>query len=92
MLYIPWIAILGDHNIKKISFETSIFELPRVQNCISRLCTNLLGAPPPPPPTDLIPKKGEKHANTGRNMLYIVWMVILCCHNIIKTSFENFHF
>ena len=25
-------------------------------------------------------------------MLYIAWMGILCGHNIIKTSFENFDF
>ena len=25
MLYIPWMVILGDHNIKKISFENFDF-------------------------------------------------------------------
>ena len=49
MLYIPWMVILGDHNIKKKVSETSIFELPGVKNCIGRLCTNPLEAPPPPP-------------------------------------------
>ena len=40
MLYIPWMVILGGHNIKKKQVsKTSIFELPRVKNCISRLCT-----------------------------------------------------
>ena len=34
------------HNIKKKN--PSIIELPRVKNCISRLCTNPLGPPPPP--------------------------------------------
>ena len=49
MLYIPWMVILGDQNIKKHVSKTSIFELPRVKNCISRLCTNPLGTPPPRP-------------------------------------------
>ena len=39
MLYIAWMVILGDDNTKKTSFENSIFELPRVKNYISRLCT-----------------------------------------------------
>ena len=47
---------------KKVS-KTSIFELPRVTNCISRFCTNPLGDPPPP--LDLIPKSDEKHVNTA---------------------------
>ena len=33
---------------KQVS-KGSIFELPKVENCISRLCTRPLGAPPPPP-------------------------------------------
>ena len=42
---------------KKQVLKTSIFELPRLKNCISRLCTNPLGEPPPPPPPpDVIPK------------------------------------
>ena len=65
MLYIPWMVILGDHNIIKTSFKNFDFlELPGVKNCISKLCTNPLGPPPPPPlgappppsPPDLIPK------------------------------------
>ena len=42
-------VILGDHDIKKkwVS-KTSIFELPRVKKCTSRLCTNPMGDPPPP--------------------------------------------
>ena len=27
---------------------TTIFELPRLENCISRLCPRPLGSPPPP--------------------------------------------
>ena len=63
MLYIPWMVILGDHNITKTSFKNFHFELSGVKNCISRLCTRPLGDPPPPP--DLTPKKGEKHVNTA---------------------------
>ena len=48
MLYIAWMVILGDHGIKKKMTKTSIFELHKVKNCISRLCTNPLGHPPPP--------------------------------------------
>ena len=61
-----------------------------MKNCISKLCTNPLGAPPPP--TDLIPKWGEKHVNTTYNMLYIPWMVILCGHHIKRISFKIFDF
>ena len=30
---------------------TTILELPRLENCISRLCSRPLGCPTPPPPT-----------------------------------------
>ena len=33
---------------KKQVSKTVIFELSKVKNCISRLCTNPLGDPPPP--------------------------------------------
>ena len=36
MLYIGYLIILDGQSIKKISFEISIFELPRLENCISR--------------------------------------------------------
>ena len=49
MLYISWMVILGDHGIKKMIFGNFDFELPRVKNCLRRLCTNSLGDPPPPP-------------------------------------------
>ena len=39
--------------LKKQVWKTSIFELPRVKNCISRLCTHPLGAPPPGPNTQI---------------------------------------
>ena len=48
MLYIGYLIILDGHNIKKISFGNSIFELLRRENCISRLCPRPLGNPPPP--------------------------------------------
>ena len=41
MLYILWMVILGGHNIKKKNFrKTSIFELSKVKNCGSKLCTS----------------------------------------------------
>ena len=49
MLYTIEMVIVGDHNIKKKDREISIFELYKVENCISRLCTNHLATPPPPP-------------------------------------------
>ena len=48
MPYILSMVILGDHNVKELRFGNFPFELPRVKNSMSRLCTNLLGAPPPP--------------------------------------------
>ena len=51
--YIPWMVILNGDNIKKTSFKNSIFELPKVKNYISRLCTNPLGDPPPRPNTQI---------------------------------------
>ena len=48
MVYIACMVILSDHGIKKISFENFDFELPMEKNCISTLCTHLLGDPPPP--------------------------------------------
>ena len=49
MLYIAWMVIVSGHDITKIRFKTSIFELPKVKNCISMLCTNPLGDTIPPP-------------------------------------------
>ena len=43
MLYIGYLIILNGQNIKKQSAsEISIFELPRVENCIIRLCPSPL--------------------------------------------------
>ena len=66
MLYIPWMIILGDHGIKKTSFENFDFRAAqgdKLHKLHSRLCTKPLGDPPPP--LDLIPKWGEKHVNTA---------------------------
>ena len=50
MLYIGYLIILDGQSIKKSVLEISIFELPRPENCISRLCPGPLGTPPPPHP------------------------------------------
>ena len=51
MLYISWMIILGDHNIKKKQVsKTSISELVTAKNYTGKLCTNPLRDPPPPPP------------------------------------------
>ena len=44
MLYIPWMGILGDHNIKKQVSKTSTLELHRLKNCMSRLRTGPFSA------------------------------------------------
>ena len=50
MLHIGYLIILDGQNIKKKSVsEISIFELPRPENCISRLCALDPLVPPPPP-------------------------------------------
>ena len=48
MLYIGYLIIVDGQNIKKTVLEISIFELPRLANCISRLCPSPFGSPPPP--------------------------------------------
>ena len=72
---------------KKSGSEISIFELPRPENCISRLCA----LDPLVPPTHT-PKLGEKHMKRGQNMLYIGYLIILDGQSIKKISFGNFHF
>ena len=49
---------------KKSVFKISIFELPRLENCMSRLCAlDPLGAPPPPTQIgSKTHKEGLKHA------------------------------
>ena len=54
MLYIGYLIIVKGQNIKKkFISEISIFELPKLENCISRLC---------PSPLPL-----SKHPNRGKN-------------------------
>ena len=51
MLYIGYFIILDGQNIKKKKkavSEITVFELPRLENCISRLCPSPLGSPTPP--------------------------------------------
>ena len=47
MLYIGYFIIWMVRISKKKVLEISIFELPRLENCISRLCPSPLGTPPP---------------------------------------------
>ena len=47
MLCLPWMDILCRHNIKKVSVETLMFELPRMTNL--QPCCVLIPAPPSPP-------------------------------------------
>ena len=50
MLYVGYLIILDGQSIKKISFKVSNFELPRLENRISKLCPCPLGSLPPPTP------------------------------------------
>ena len=50
MLYIGYLVIVDCHSVKIISFRNSIFELPRLENGMSRLCPSPLGNPPPQHP------------------------------------------
>ena len=63
MLYIGYLIILNSQNIKKKSVsEISIFELLRVENCMSRLSPSPLGCPSPPkhPNSVKTPQRGPK--------------------------------
>ena len=57
MLHIGYLIILDGQNTKKISFENSMFQLPRLENSISRLCPSPIGTPPPK----------KKHPNRVKN-------------------------
>ena len=46
MLYIGYLIILDGKNIKISVLEISIFELPKLENCINRLALAPLGPPP----------------------------------------------
>ena len=63
MLYIPWMVILGFHDVKKISFENFDFGAAEGEQLHEKVVYQSLGRPPPPP--DLIPKYGEKHVNVA---------------------------
>ena len=89
MLYIPWMVIRDDHGIKKKVPKTSIYELPKVQNCRSRLCTNPLGHVPRAPNTQI---KLKTHQYGPKQMRYIPCMVISHDHGIKKIGSENFAF
>ena len=56
MLYIPWMVILGDHNIKKTSFKNFDFWAAQGEKLHEQVVYQSLGTPPPPPHPDLIPK------------------------------------
>ena len=65
----------------KIFLEISIFELPRLENCISMLCPCIsmlcpapLSDPPPPQKTTQI---GEKHTKKVKNMFYMGYFIFV---------------
>ena len=53
MLYIAWMVILGDHNIKKTSFENFDFGGAYGDKLYKQVVYQSLGSPAPP---DRIPK------------------------------------
>ena len=54
MLYIGYLIILDCPSIKKRSVsENAIFELSRLENCMSRLCPSPFGRPPSPQNTQI---------------------------------------
>ena len=70
MLYIGYLIILGGPNIKKKSVsESSIFELPRLGNCTSRLCPSPLGSPSPPPLYGVVWCASHKSKHTSAQIL-----------------------
>ena len=54
MLYAPWMVFLGEHNIKKASLKTSIFEAVKGEKMQKRVVNQCLCRLPPTP--DAIPK------------------------------------
>ena len=56
MLYIPWMVILGDHGIKKISFENFDFRAAQGEKLHQQVVYQSIPWETPPPPLDLIPK------------------------------------
>ena len=53
MLHIGYLIILDGKNMKIFFRKISIFELPRLENCISQLCPGPLGSPPSPQNTQM---------------------------------------
>ena len=88
MLYIGYLIILDGQSIKKSVSESSIFEVPRPENCINRLCAlDPLAIPPLPTHT---PKSGEKHTKRVQNMLYIAYFITVSGQNIKKKCCKKF--
>ena len=50
MLYMPWMVILSDNNMKKTSFENFDFLAAQGEKLQEQLVYPSLGSPPPPPP------------------------------------------
>ena len=64
--------ILDGQNVKKKSVsELSMFELLRLEKCMSRLCPS----PWEPPPQDT--QMGEKHTKRVENMLDIGYFILV---------------
>ena len=58
---------------KKSVSEISIFELQRLENCVSRLCPSPLGSPRPPPP-----KKHPNRVKTHKEGIALLLSIGLC--------------
>ena len=50
MLYIPWMVILGDHNIRKNKFQNFDFWAAQGEKLHEQVVYVSLGTPPPLPP------------------------------------------
>ena len=94
MLYTSSMVILGDQNIKKIAWETLMFEAVWAENLHKQVVYQSLGSPPPPrPPTR------AQYPNSVKNtwirpktcFTYLGWSVQVITVSK-KISFENFHF
>ena len=53
MLYIAWMVILGDHNIKKTRIENFDFGAARGEKLHKQVVYQSLGRPPPQPNTQI---------------------------------------
>ena len=60
MLYIGWMVIVSGHDIRNIHFlDSSIFELSKAKNHLSKMCASPLGTP------RRALKEGEKNKYTA---------------------------